>query len=75
LEQFIDVAALRCVTDQVERKTTLETSKHAVKTQYGKVINQALIENGEDFRHIGDGHTPTGRATPDAKICTGNARA
>lgn len=49
LEQFIDVAALRCRTDQTERETTLETAKRAIRTQYGKVINQALIENGEDF--------------------------
>jgi len=49
LEPFIDVAALRCRTDQVERETTLETAKRAIRTQYGKVINQALIENGEDF--------------------------
>ncbi|MGH8780834.1 replication initiation factor domain-containing protein [Paraburkholderia sp.] len=49
LEPFIDVAALRCRTDQVERETTIEAAKHWLKRQAGKSINQMLIENGENY--------------------------
>ncbi|MFL9870405.1 replication initiation factor domain-containing protein [Paraburkholderia megapolitana] len=49
LEPFVDVAALRCRTDQAERETTIETAKRWLKRQAGKSINQMLIENGEDY--------------------------
>ncbi|TKC91616.1 replication initiation protein [Trinickia terrae] len=49
LERFIDVAALRCRTDQVEREIDLDRTMRAARDQYGKFAHQWLKKNDDDY--------------------------
>jgi phage replication initiation protein len=49
LERFIDVASLRCRTDQMEHETVLDVAVAHASRQYGKVFHQVLQDNGNDF--------------------------
>ncbi|WP_321875631.1 replication initiation factor domain-containing protein [Burkholderia cenocepacia] len=48
LEQYVDVAALRCRTDQLEREIDLNRTERAARHQYGKFTHQWLLANDED---------------------------
>ncbi len=49
LEQYVDVAALRCRTDQLEREIDLDRTERAARHQYGKFAHQWLRKNNEDI--------------------------